>query len=796
MKLKIIFALFALALLTTFACKKDVVKPNNRNVSPSINEPFKEFSWTPKEQMFFSLQNKVRSPVGDRGTDSATYVFHPLLINAYNAIAEQNDTEHFVEDLYDRVGIPIWEKSFVYSQNNTNLVLLPLVNGEQGKVNGIIAVNRKTDGTFTVEGKSRIQLMYNDTGEKIQGREHLKQKLGFLEWLMAYESMLFDTRSEELLNSYNFLKGEYDKTNHTTTDPHCEPECEGYQVEMCFDSETRNWSFGSRCNWPPHLDHDNDCTPNSLDPDFQALGISQEQFEDWVRDIWDEDYREVYGDYDDFWDDARLDWEDYQFYEDGIWDDIADIWGAFVDWIQNAFDWDIDIRIHIDLPDPDVECFDWGGCFTGGSVDERTIECRTVTLYDNDCVHDPWWLFPYGTDDEASILRFRLNNYWEVNLQGVMDYATLESLVVAEGLDPFDMEFESNVHWLVYNHIYQELIANEETSLSEAEFGNLYQNLDLLITYSDCIPNSMLFPSLIFAATNNISEGDDLGSVIQTIQLISDLEQAGLTNGPYDEDFNSIIADNIDDEDPALFAMAVSFEIASLKLEHPDWPDWKLQLYAVGNVMLDDLHLILDGIGMIPGAGEVADLTNGAIYTLQGEWLDASLSFSAAIPFLGWFSTSVKWAKKAVPGRKIVLKWFKTGTNVTFISDKSLRSQLKNILNTPSGQQAHHIMPLQHATTGGATPPHLVLQQAAKGFGNDAWHPNELANGINLSTARHNGSHTNYNNRVFAELETILANYNGNISPEDAMTEVRILMDRIRTAINNNPNTHINDLIF
>ena len=294
-----------------------------------------------------------------------------------------------------------------------------------------------------------------------------------------------------------------------------------------------------------------------------------------------------------------------------------------------------------------------------------------------------------------------------------------------------------------------------------------------------------------YAATKAEFGEDGLESVMESTQLLLALEQAGLLNGPYDENFDDFIEDHIG-SNPIVFAVAVSFEMASLKLEHPDWPDWKISLYAYGNVFLEELHLTLDIAGLVPGAGEFFDLVNGGIYTLQGEYLEASLSFSSMIPIAGWFSTGTKWTVKVIPGSNIRLVWLKTATEVTFASNSALRSQLRRILKTPSGQQAHHLVPLEHVTSNS----HPVVQSAAKGFGLSAWHPNELANGINLPLARHSGSHNAYNTPVLTELEEIFDNYNGNISPQDAITELTLLMDKIRTAIVNNPNTHINDLIF
>ena len=66
-------------------------------------------------------------------------------------------------------------------------------------------------------------------------------------------------------------------------------------------------------------------------------------------------------------------------------------------------------------------------------------------------------------------------------------------------------------------------------------------------------------------------------------------------------------------------------------------------------------HGILDGLGMIPGVGEIFDGINGLIYTLEGNSLYAGLSFATMIPVAGMVATGGKavlngarWAGKAI----------------------------------------------------------------------------------------------------------------------------------------------------
>jgi hypothetical protein len=63
--------------------------------------------------------------------------------------------------------------------------------------------------------------------------------------------------------------------------------------------------------------------------------------------------------------------------------------------------------------------------------------------------------------------------------------------------------------------------------------------------------------------------------------------------------------------------------------------------------MLNSFQTSLDLIGLIPGAGEIADLTNAGLYALRGDKLNASFSAAAAVPFLGWGATGTKLASRA-----------------------------------------------------------------------------------------------------------------------------------------------------
>tara|TARA_Y100000588_G_C14029216_1_gene827874 strand:+ start:641 stop:853 length:213 start_codon:yes stop_codon:yes gene_type:complete len=69
---------------------------------------------------------------------------------------------------------------------------------------------------------------------------------------------------------------------------------------------------------------------------------------------------------------------------------------------------------------------------------------------------------------------------------------------------------------------------------------------------------------------------------------------------------------------------------------------------------------------------------------------------------------------------------------------------------------------------------------------------NELINGIPLGNSVHLGSHSSYDNKILNRLNEI----NPNLSVSDTFDEVLDIINDVKTAIANNPNTHVNNLIF
>ncbi len=236
--------------------------------------------------------------------------------------------------------------------------------------------------------------------------------------------------------------------------------------------------------------------------------------------------------------------------------------------------------------------------------------------------------------------------------------------------------------------------------------------------------------------------------------------------------------------DPILVSL-FNAQVAVIKKQHPEWSTWRVYWEASREI----LHLTLDIGGLVPVVGEVCDLANGIIYTVEGDGINASLSFAATIPIAGWGATGAKFAIKAVDAigiSKTTLQWIKKTNGLI---DFGLRGQLRKTLKLATGNvlQAHHIIPWEFTTN-------TVVQKAADyGF-----HMNEALNGIGLAKSVHIEGivHTHYNTKVAQELQEIITRRGMNMSPDVAESELIGLISKIRTWINANPGVNLNNITF
>lgn len=213
----------------------------------------------------------------------------------------------------------------------------------------------------------------------------------------------------------------------------------------------------------------------------------------------------------------------------------------------------------------------------------------------------------------------------------------------------------------------------------------------------------------------------------------------------------------------------------------PEWGEAKCFWEAIR----ETLQTSLDAGGMIPLIGEVCDLTNGVIYTVYGEKLNATLSYAGAVPILGWGATGAKYAIKATStlNRKILTWTVLADGSIDFGKNSGLLRQVLGI--TDKALQAHHIIPWADLFKN-----HYIVQRAA--MSSNAFHLNEALNGIAVAAWRNQPNHFAYSATIYRKLEALPAN----ITPNQAYDALMNIINDAKQAILANPNVHLNDLVF
>lgn len=215
-----------------------------------------------------------------------------------------------------------------------------------------------------------------------------------------------------------------------------------------------------------------------------------------------------------------------------------------------------------------------------------------------------------------------------------------------------------------------------------------------------------------------------------------------------------------------------------LRKLYPSWSKGK----CFWNASKETIHLFLDIAGTVPVIGEVCDITNGFIYTIEGDGLNATLSYAGAIPIAGWGATGAKLAIKTVAG-SVSLAVIKNADGFYVVSrNQALFRKVLGMVKG-DGRIAHHIIPFALQT-------HPAVQKAM--LSKNAFMINEALNGIPLSSAVHAGSHKHYSDLI----ENYLNNIPSNLPPDAVYSEIIKIIDKVKLAIKNNPNTPLNQLNF
>lgn len=218
--------------------------------------------------------------------------------------------------------------------------------------------------------------------------------------------------------------------------------------------------------------------------------------------------------------------------------------------------------------------------------------------------------------------------------------------------------------------------------------------------------------------------------------------------------------------------------------ENYDFSTW--ELFKIGaRAHKNGLQLGLDIIGLIPGFGEVADIANGLIYTIDGDGVNAAFSFGSAIPFVGWFTTGAKWAKRTITlanGRKTTLNWIVNAGNIIKFGDRGQLARVLGTAGTPN--HTHHIVPWDFADNP-------IVQKAAKA--DSPFHLNASQNGIPLPSTDHLTGHNLYNNKI-EEILTIFNNGNLNASFEVSNNFIIGLTNHLDELISINPGFNLGQI--
>ncbi len=217
------------------------------------------------------------------------------------------------------------------------------------------------------------------------------------------------------------------------------------------------------------------------------------------------------------------------------------------------------------------------------------------------------------------------------------------------------------------------------------------------------------------------------------------------------------------------------------------------------------VHTAFDVCGLAPVAGELCDLINGALYLIEGDGVNAGLTFAAAIPFAGWVATGAKHARIAVKIADDSVVEFLVKLNsagkITFPlpQGKTFR-QIVGVANDLD--EAHHLIPQ-------AKWEHPLVQHAASAK-RKTFHMNHPKNGLSCKKYRVDyqpdgihANHPNYNAQVEQKMTQIINDLQtefgvplNQIDPNVVSERLIDFQNHLREIIELNPNTKINDLII
>ncbi len=99
MKLNLSVWLAALLAVMLFSCNKDILSEEFAEEQSGFHKQnFSVYQWPEKENNFFSLNPSRSSNSLDMRSEEYPTIYQPLLVEAYNEIARQNEIHGFVSE--------------------------------------------------------------------------------------------------------------------------------------------------------------------------------------------------------------------------------------------------------------------------------------------------------------------------------------------------------------------------------------------------------------------------------------------------------------------------------------------------------------------------------------------------------------------------------------------------------------------------------------------------------------------------------------------------------------------------
>jgi hypothetical protein len=587
-------------LLLAISCKKEVEAPPLSESQNGIQQNFRHLNWTGREATFFDLNRKTGT--GSRNLDKSNGIYHPLLVEAYNKLADDNAREGFVDAISKKGGYPLWKDAIIYKDDvsKTNFISIPLALEGSQEITSYISMLKSDDGSFVINGITRPDMLSTDRGDPRVKENRAK--------LMAiFDSKLYDTVKSNLLDaicSYTNGQGsnEGGGNNGGSNPPPTPPLvfCRYIPVYVCMNGG--NLIYNSHVGiLPIHLDHDMDGVPNQDDTDWQELltrtGRShndlQNILQDRIEDLWDND---KFGghEYDDFFNpEINLDIDSNN---PDIFENLIEI----LEYIEQFIDRDIDPGPDPD-PDPDpgsnnccaynewddFDC-DRGG-LTGGEASDRELICGTVYLLacGGEENSQEWWERMVEELENSAVpddFRPYISQYHTDNgLQNLIDFDVLTYIVAgatgqASQCYPQASGFTECIDDKLHTYIINALHLNQ-TTLSPDHVQLLQGNRELLAVIANYIYyNEATNPQAVVTSIPQVLElVQELGISIAQVQWLLQPNNGQILSHIVD------VKENIVVQDQESIDIAVNVYLTQhmadpsfreLEAEMANWPGW------------------------------------------------------------------------------------------------------------------------------------------------------------------------------------------------------------------------------